>query len=90
MQALTAPPHRRPSYLAPDLTGLLVPHPEIVRADGGHSCRGWTARRTGGTFALTGSGDPYDGLRALASAAWETEEPPPAEAFTEALEGLPL
>lgn len=90
MHALTAPPNRRPSYLAPDLTGLLVPHPEIVRADGGHACRGWTARREGDRFTLTGSGDAYDGLRALASAAWETEEPAPREALAEALEGLPL
>ncbi|MER7546937.1 HAD-IIA family hydrolase [Spirillospora sp. NPDC127506] len=90
LHALTAPPNRRPSYLAPDLTGLLVPHPRVVREDGAHACRGWTARRTGGTFALTGSGDPYDGLRALASAAWETDTPPPPEAFTEALETLSL
>ena len=90
LHALTAPPNRRPSYLAPDLTGLLGPHPRVVREDGAHACRGWTARRTGGTFALTGSGDPYDGLRALASAAWETDTPPPPEAFTEALETLSL
>ncbi|WP_396454924.1 HAD-IIA family hydrolase [Actinomadura sp.] len=90
LHALTAPPNRRPSYLAPDLTGLLVPHPRVVREDGAHACRGWTARRAGGTFALTGSGDPYDGLRALASAAWETDTPPPPEAFTEALETLSL
>ncbi|MFA1537563.1 HAD-IIA family hydrolase [Actinomadura monticuli] len=90
MQALTAPPNRRPSYLAPDLSGLLVPHPEIVRADGGHACGGWTARRDGGAFTVTGSGDPYDGLRALASAAWESDEPPPREALAGALENLPF
>ncbi|MFA1551215.1 HAD hydrolase-like protein [Actinomadura chokoriensis] len=90
MQALTAPPNRRPSYLAPDLTGLLVPHPETVRADGTHRCGGWTARRDGGAFTVTGSGDPYDGLRALASAAWEADTPPPREALAEALEGLPF
>ncbi|MFG2089872.1 MULTISPECIES: HAD-IIA family hydrolase [unclassified Spirillospora] len=90
LEALTAPPGRRPTYLAPDLTGLLVPHPEPVRADGGHRCGGWTARRDGGAFTLTGSGDPYDGLRALASAAWETGTPPPAESLTGAVESLSL
>ncbi|WP_141587434.1 HAD-IIA family hydrolase [Actinomadura sp. WMMA1423] len=90
LEALTAPPHRRPTYLAPDLSGLLVPHPETVLEDGAHRCGGWTARRDDGAFALSGSGDPYDGLRALASAAWESEEPPPPEAFTAALETLSL
>lgn len=90
MQALTAPPNRRPTYLAPDLTGLLVPHPEIVPVDGGYRCGGWTARRGGETFTVTGSGDPYDGLRALASAAWESDTPPPREALSEALESLPF
>ncbi|MFI0368772.1 HAD-IIA family hydrolase [Actinomadura sp. 1N219] len=90
MQALTAPPNRRPTYLAPDLTGLLVPHPGIVREGGGHRCRGWTARRDGEAFTIDGSGDPYDGLRALASAAWETDTPPPREALTAPLNALGL
>jgi HAD superfamily hydrolase (TIGR01450 family) len=90
LQALTAPPHRRPSYLAPDLTGLLVPHPEPVREDGAHRCGGWTARRDGDAFTITGSGDPWDGLRALASAAWEDDAPPPPEALTGALDALRL
>ncbi|TDE18803.1 HAD-IIA family hydrolase [Actinomadura sp. 6K520] len=90
LDALTAPPNRRPTYLAPDLTGLLVPHPEVVRADGGHRCGGWTAHRAGAAFTVAGSGDPYDGLRALAAAAWETGTPPPAEALTEALASLAL
>lgn len=90
LHALTAPPGRRPTYLAPDLTGLLVPHPETVRADGGHRCRGWTARRDGGAFDVTGSGDPHDGLRALAAAAWESETPPPPESLTGALAALAI
>ncbi|GAA0578856.1 HAD-IIA family hydrolase [Actinomadura livida] len=90
LEALTAPPNRRPTYLAPDLNGLLVPHPEVVRADGGHRCGGWTARRDGDAITVDGSGDPYDGLRALASAVWETGAPPPAEALTEALGSLAL
>jgi ribonucleotide monophosphatase NagD (HAD superfamily) len=90
LQALTAPPAQRPTYLAPDLTGLLAPHPETVREDGGHRCGGWTARRDGGTFTVSGSGAPYDGLRALASAAWETDATQPKDAFTEALKTLSL
>ncbi|TMR07474.1 HAD-IIA family hydrolase [Actinomadura soli] len=90
MQALTAPPNRRPAYLAPDLTGLLVPHPEIVREADAHHCHGWTAGRDGESFTIEGSGDPYDGLRALASAAWESETPPPAKALKSALERLGL
>ena len=88
LQALTAPPNRRPSDLAPDLRGLLVPHPEVVRAGGGHACGGWTARRDGDAFTVTGSGDPYDGLRALASAAWESDTPPPRDALADALRSL--
>ncbi|RKS73237.1 HAD superfamily hydrolase (TIGR01450 family) [Actinomadura pelletieri DSM 43383] len=90
LDALTAPPNRRPTYLAPDLTGLLVPHPRTVRDGDAHRCGGWTARRDGDTFTITGSGDPYDGLRALASAAWTTDEPPPRAALTDAVESLAL
>ncbi|WP_242893329.1 HAD-IIA family hydrolase [Actinomadura litoris] len=90
LQVLTAPPDRRPSFLAPDLAGLLVAHPEPVRDGEGHHCRGWTARADGGAIGLTGSGDPYDGLRTLASAAWESDAPRPAEALTGALDTLGL
>ncbi|MFI0479800.1 HAD-IIA family hydrolase [Actinomadura sp. 9N215] len=88
--ALTAPPHQRPTYLAADLGGLLVPHPETVREGDGHRCGGWTARRDGGAFTIDGSGAPYDGLRALASAAWQTPTPPPAQAVAAALKVLGL
>jgi len=39
-----APRHRRPTYLACDLAGLLEPHPAVIAAEGGFRCRGWTAR----------------------------------------------
>ena len=39
-----APPHRRPVYIAADLTGLLEPHPEVTAFGGDFSCGGWTAR----------------------------------------------
>ncbi|WP_037559089.1 HAD-IIA family hydrolase [Spirillospora albida] len=90
LQALTAAPRHRPTYVAPDLTGLLVPHPEVARDAAGHHCGGWTARREGARFAVDGSGDPYDGLRALASAAWTDHAPAPADALCDALEALSL
>ena len=68
---LLAPPGLRPSYLAEGLAGLVSPHPGVTSAGGGHRCGGWTARWAAGQpLELTGSGDPMDGLRALASAAW--------------------
>jgi glycerol 3-phosphatase-2 len=86
---LLAPPGQRPSYLAADLTGLLEPHPGVTAADGGYSCRGWTARWEAGgqRLALTGAGDRLDGLRALAAAAWSAG-PITAEAAAEAVRGL--
>ncbi|MEU9024509.1 HAD-IIA family hydrolase [Actinomadura sp. NPDC048394] len=90
LQALTAPPEHRPTYLAHDLTGLLVPHPEVARDGGRHSCGGWTVTRDGDRFDVTGSGEPYDGLRALASAAWQDAAPPAAEALSGALDALRL
>jgi HAD superfamily hydrolase (TIGR01450 family) len=71
-----APPSARPAYLAADLRGLLVPHPEVTPGRGGDfSCAGWTARRASGQgeLELSGSGDPVDGLRALCAAAWSAD-----------------
>jgi glycerol-1-phosphatase len=74
---LSAPPPLRPSYLAPDLQGLLVPHPAVVRSGEAWTCGGWRATARGGAAVLEreprGAGDgadPYDGLRALCGAAW--------------------
>src|SRR5262249_57862182 len=36
LDAVLAPPHQRPSYPAPDLARLRVPHPPVVRADRGY------------------------------------------------------
>jgi HAD superfamily hydrolase (TIGR01450 family) len=83
--AVLAPPHRRPIYLAQDLAGLLEPHPPVVAAGDQFRCGGWTARLTtvmerpdgrpgaGGEPArvdIAGEGTPIDGLRALCAAAW--------------------
>jgi glycerol-1-phosphatase len=74
---LLALPQRRPAYVAADLTGLNITHPEITGGDGSFSCGGWTAAAGGDNWlAVSGSGDWIDGLRALCAAAW-TSGPPP-------------
>jgi glycerol 3-phosphatase-2 len=66
---LAAAPHRRPTYVSADLTGLLVPHPEVRRAGASYACGGWTVTAD---LTLSGTGDPVDGLRALCTAVWES------------------
>ncbi|MEV4104675.1 HAD-IIA family hydrolase [Nonomuraea sp. NPDC049649] len=66
LDLLTAPPHRRPDYLAEDLSGLLAPYPQV--RDG--ACGGWRARWEDGTLRLDGDGSRIDGLRAACAAAW--------------------
>lgn len=98
LMAATAPAHHRPTYLGPDLTTLLTPYPQITVADGGRACGGWTARWEGGPdgpagsayIALSGEGDPYDGLRALCAAAWSRPEPASPQAVAPALDRLGL
>ena len=65
-----APVEQRPTYLAPDLGGLLVAH-EAPAADGdGFALRGWRASVDDGRLVVTGHGDPADWWRAVAEAAW--------------------
>ncbi|MFC5753545.1 HAD-IIA family hydrolase [Actinomadura rugatobispora] len=90
LTALTAPPHQRPAYIARDLAGLLVPHPEVRRHGDGFQCEAWTARWEGDVIEISGEGDPYDGLRALAAAAWRDESSPSPEAVRGALDHLGL
>jgi glycerol-1-phosphatase len=70
--AVLAPPQRRPTYLACDVSGLLEPQPGVAVANGEFQCGGWAARpgADSGPLTLTGSGAPIDGLRALCAAAW--------------------
>jgi ribonucleotide monophosphatase NagD (HAD superfamily) len=88
--AVTAVPEHRPTYLAADLNGLLVPHPEVVQVGDAHTCGAWSARWGGDTIGLSGGGDPYDGLRALCGAAWRTEVPVRPAAVGGALTDLGL
>jgi glycerol-1-phosphatase len=75
LDAVLAPPHQRPTYLAKDLSGLLTPHPAVTHTDGAYRCAHWRARwRTPGHLTLDGTGDPTDALRALCAAAWSETE----------------
>ncbi|RKT11246.1 HAD superfamily hydrolase (TIGR01450 family) [Streptomyces sp. 1114.5] len=67
---LAAPAEHRPTYLAADLRGLLVPHAAVTVEGDGFGCGGWAARVEGGALHVTGAGDSWDGLRALCAAAW--------------------
>ncbi|NSL43311.1 HAD hydrolase-like protein [Streptomyces sp. 8P21H-1] len=69
-QLLAAPPQHRPTYVDADLRGLLTGQPEVVGADGGFRCGGYTATAGAGELELDGAGEPMDGLRALCAAAW--------------------
>jgi HAD superfamily hydrolase (TIGR01450 family) len=74
-----APRHRRPTYIAADLTALLAPYPAVeTPGDGtasGATCGGWTAAADpGGNLTVTGQGAPMDGLRALTTAAWAAHD----------------
>jgi HAD superfamily hydrolase (TIGR01450 family) len=80
-QLLAARPDHRPAYVAADLRGLLVPHPEVVPDGDGFRCGSWHASVSGGRLELTGgAGEPVDGLRALCAAAWTAAGPGPGTA----------
>ena len=73
--AALAPRHRRPTYIAENLDALLAPYPEVRTEGQAATCGEWTARVAGdGSLTLTGDGEPIDGLRALAAAAWAEQD----------------
>ena len=59
---LAAPPHRRPTFIAADLTGLFT----VDTSTGG-----WRVRREDSGLELTGDGSPVEALRALCAQAWD-------------------
>ncbi|MGK5549571.1 HAD-IIA family hydrolase [Streptomyces sp. URMC 127] len=69
-ELVAARPEHRPTFVAADLRGLLVAQPGVVPAGDGFRCGGWTASVDGDALALSGEGDPVDGLRALCAMAW--------------------
>ena len=66
-----APAGLRPHYIAADLGGLLVPHPEPVpAAEGWWACGAAAARVTAGRLELGGDAQGVDLVRAACAAAW--------------------
>lgn len=89
MDALAAPEHQRPSYLAWDLSGMNHTHPAVVREGDRTRCAGWTVTVTGGAPRIEGTGDRLDGLRALCVAVWaDRSADPSGPAAREALSRL--
>ncbi len=71
---LLAAPRQRPTYIAADLTGLNVSHPDVTRSGAQFSCGGWIAAAGGEEWlTVSGSGNKLDGLRALCAAAWSAD-----------------
>lgn len=73
-ELLAAPPRMRPTYVAPDLGGLLVAHPAVRSEGDGWRCGAWWAVVEERTLRLEpdaqmGS-DSFDGLRATCAAVW--------------------
>jgi glycerol-1-phosphatase len=67
---LAAPPHRRPTYVASDLSGLFDVDGAVRLSGEDKSVLGWTV--SGDPPVLTGEGQPLDALAALCAAAWRS------------------
>jgi glycerol-1-phosphatase len=65
VDVLLAPPQRRPAYIAADLSGLNVGHPEVAAQDGAFRCGGWTAA-VASAGPAAGAGGGSDGARTAA------------------------
>jgi glycerol 3-phosphatase-2 len=64
----------RPTYVAPDLGGLLEAHGAPALTDGGAELGGWRARLEGRRITLEGDGSAGDWWRAVAAAAWASND----------------
>ncbi|MCW2843110.1 MAG: family hydrolase [Nocardioides sp.] len=60
----------RPTYVSPDLAGLLQAHPAPSDEDGVRVLGGWRARVAEGRLAVDGDGTVADWWRVVAEAAW--------------------
>ena len=69
-ELVAAGPGLRPTYLAPDLGGLTVPHPEVAVDGDGASVGGWTARADDQGLRVKGAGSADDWWRVVAAASW--------------------
>jgi glycerol-1-phosphatase len=72
--AVLAPPHQRPTFVADDLSGLVEPQTAVTADGDGFGCGGWTARWSGQQLSLDGDGRRIDALRALCAAAWTRDD----------------
>ena len=69
-ELVAAPARLRPTYLAPDLGGLLVAHERPADDGGAALLGGWRASVDDGRLAVSGDGEPGDWWRVVAVAAW--------------------
>ena len=67
---LAAPPERRPTYVAADLSGLFGSADAARLPVDGDEMGGWTLTRDGSSVRLDGSGAAVDALRLLCGPAW--------------------
>jgi HAD superfamily hydrolase (TIGR01450 family) len=66
---LAAPPTQRPTYIAPDLAGLLRPHLAASISDGEVSCGAWTVRTSSDGSLELKSSEPHSAAGAAAPSA---------------------
>lgn len=69
-ELVSAVPEERPTYLHPDLGGLVEGHPAPETTDGTTRLGGWSAVTQDGALVIEGEGDTADWWRVVAVAAW--------------------
>ncbi len=69
-ELVAATPEERPTYVAPDLAGLLEPHQAPSGAEGARRLGGWVAEARDGALVVSGSGTVAAWWRVVAEAAW--------------------
>ena len=68
---LTAPPNRRPNYIADDLRGLLTAHVAPTHEGVNFRSARWSAAVVTGRVVLHGHGETIDAVRAICAAVWD-------------------
>jgi HAD superfamily hydrolase (TIGR01450 family) len=75
-ELLAAPPERRPSYLAQNLSDLFAPEDQVrVPLKGLDEVGGWRIVRAGEQVRLEGAGELVDALRLLCGVVWDGTDP---------------
>lgn len=69
-ELVAARPEERPTYVAPDLGGLLVAHEVPVRDHATFESGGWWARVEDGRLSVTGAGNEITWWQVVAQTAW--------------------